>query len=467
MKKLFIIAAAALVGMASCSKEGPAVKYDGAEGTGKLAFFLNSDAKTRAEGDAVNGTEDESKVNSVEIYIFEADGETLEAVSEGYVTVTGPDFGDFVSDESEFAPELDGKYVTTVAVGAGEDYQILVVTNAELGEPGDRTLMELQAEVAAHEFSVTNTTAVPADGFVMAGVNLAATVEAEQTNTIEVDIYRNVSRITKPTEKAGGAEVDLDALTQGQLDDVFGAGVVTAGDTQDVGFTLTGYAVVNGMIKSTVGFAATGDAEDGTFDPLYVNATPTYNNEWTAWDAGRFTGLNWAPQVTATNGATELALGRIQSNSAELKANNTPVADIADWEGVYSGDGKMIKMNGDEPNIYLYESKPGLLKEAVGTYEGYNADQVISIIIEGELVVAGEGDFVRYWRINMRPDEAYHLIRNSEYQTVINKISTLGYDTPWEAEESEDIIAKPNDTITDFIINVVPWDVKIVGPTQI
>jgi hypothetical protein len=506
MKKLFIIAAVALVGMASCSKENTTTPNNGgAEGVGTLAFFLNTDA---TPGTRANGTEAESKVNEVEIYIYNSTGTAIAKLSDGttdaYLAIATPDFGEYTDtpDQSEFAPDFDGQYVTKVQVGAGT-YQILVVANADLGAPGTATLMEMQAKIAAateYAFSVSNTQTIPTNGFVMAGVNAAATVVAATSNTVEVDLYRNVAKITKPSEKTNGALVEItknpngSAITQAEFDKVFQQGVASndpayvkiedvewdttnAGDTAS-DFDLTGYAVINGMIKSTVGFVGTGGLEDGTFDPLYVDAIPTYGNEWDAWDAGKFIGLNWTAQLSATapiNGATELALGRINSNSEALKDAETAIEDIAQWTGVYSGDGTIIKTNDNPVNIYLYESKPGMLQATATSYLGYNADQVIAVIIEGELTISydnGEGLSgtkveTRYWRINVRANEAYHILRNSDYQTVINKISSLGWATPWEAEEETPIIDKPNDTVTDFVINVVPWNVLTVGPDQI
>jgi hypothetical protein len=481
MKKLFIIAAAALVGMASCSKENVEKPEYGQDGVGTLNISLKKEL-TRAIS---NGTEEESAVSTLEIFIFEDDGETPDAQN-AYVKLTSPDFGDYEEDESEFSPTWDGQYVTQIQVDAGTK-MVLVVANAELGElEEDETFEDIMAKIAeddAYVFSTgeaasesLNTRSVPENGFVMAGFNLEAPVIAEKANTIEVTIYRNVSKITAPTADADGVTFNF---TQPELDKLLGqkagdTGYVVIADVNgedpeiESSFKLTGYAVVNGLPKSTVAFIGTASP----YSPeLGFTAPDTFTNPWDNWNAGEFLGLDWEDQITATNGAGETLRGpRIRSNSDWMKENDKTMANIAEWKGVYSGENKMIPIAGaganTEPVVYVYENKPGLMQEQAGTYKGYNADQVIAIIVAGTITIDGE-DYPRYWRVNVIKDDAYHVIRNSVFNTSVSEIITAGWETPWEAEEETPIIAKPDDTISEFVISIAPWEVKLVGNGQI
>ena len=489
MKKLFIIAAAALVGMASCSKEGGIKPVYGKDGVGTLNITLTNDAATRATS---NGSAAESAVSTLEIFIFESDGETPDGQTP-YVSLNTPDFGEYGEDpdpdQSEYAPTWDGKYVTQIQVDAGTK-MVLVVANAELGEPEeDETFEDIMAKLSTvedHIFSTgeeatesLNTRVVPEDGFVMAGQNLAATVIAEKANTIEVVIYRNVSKITAPTVNPDGVTFDF---TQSELDKLLGQDPDDVdyilvedvnGEDPDItgSFQLTGYAVVNGLPKSTSAFIGTASP----YNPeLGFTAPSTFTNPWSNWDAGRFLGFNWKTQLSATapvNGAGEILRGsRILTNSEWMKENDKTMADISEWTGVYSGQNRMITIAGaganTEPVIYVYENKPGLMKEQEGTYEGFNADQVVAILVEGVITLDGT-NYTRYWRVNIRKDDSYHVIRNSVYNTQISTLVTVGWDTPWEAEKEQPIIAKPDDTISEFKISIAPWNIRQVGPEQL
>jgi hypothetical protein len=103
------------------------------------------------------------------------------------------------------------------------------------------------------------------------------------------------------------------------------------------------------------------------------------------------------------------------------------------------------------------------MKEAETTYEGYNSDQVIAIIVRGTIENGSGLSTTRYWRVDLRSEDAYYFIRNSQYELTVSSINTPGHATPWEAEEEEPIIDKPGDTTSDFIISVNPWDVLTVG----
>ncbi len=207
----------------------------------------------------------------------------------------------------------------------------------------------------------------------------------------------------------------------------------------------------------------------------------TYANQWTGWQAGKTIGTVWGTMVggvytavteTAAN-SDELARGgRIASNSETMKADGKTIANLGEWYA-YSGAAGSAIITDATKSVYVYESKPGL-KQAFGdSYEGFDADDAIAIILQGTLTanwgtpVAEPHVITRYWRIDIRLQDAFHITRNAAYNTLISKISTPGYATPWEAEESEDVIGKPGDTISEFIISVNEWAVKPVNNQEI
>jgi hypothetical protein len=239
-----------------------------------------------------------------------------------------------------------------------------------------------------------------------------------------------------------------------------------------------------------VGKTSTPADTDYIFDPVLSGNvysegyTMTYANEWTGWQAGKTVGGVWgtvtsgtwaAVTPSATNSDEFLRGSRIESNSAVMKADGTKTAaaNLNEWYAYSGVAGQAIIKNAATP-VYVYENKPGLKQETAeaAAYEGFDADDVVAIILEGTLTARYSADGVapssdqtktRYWRVNIRLQDAYHITRNAVYTTTVDKILTPGYATPWEAEESEEVIGKPGDTISEFIISVNKWDIKPVG----
>ncbi len=514
MKKIFILTAAALVGMVSCSKEGPAVKpYEPVFGEAtRVTLELNTSSSTRA---VENGTEAESLVSSLEIYIFDDEGLVLDEKvgGNGYVPISGPEFADAIAGVN------DGVYRTQVEMSAGASKQVLVIANAELGTPTQivaalkaqgtangsdeydnlvviddpenasdmgLSLKHIMTLLAGQEMKILpvsdlNVRRVPTKGFVMTGIELNANVEANKSNNkIAVEIFRSVAKINAPVADEN-VTVEFD---QEEFDEVFQPGVdsddpdyvvVSDVELEKIEFELTGYAVVSGLRRSTAGFVGKKAVNDYVYQPVIVYPVDeedgmTYVNEWDAWDAGEWTSDDANGDLSDAKGET-LRGGRIQSNAAALKTAGKGIEDLAQWTGVYSGINEeatsyVLTIDGtNDPVVYVYESKPGTME--ADSYVGFNADQTVALIIEGELSYDGGDVEKRYWRVNVRVNEAYHITRNSVYKTQVSTIVTPGKSTPWEAEEETEIISKPGDTISEFFISVSPWDVKPVGNGQI
>ena len=485
MKKLFISAAVAIVALASCSKEeGDVVQGGGFGDATRVEITLKNPDVRAEEGAQQAGVGDENKVTSLEFYIFNDDGTALDTKvgqtlsgetvvpGNGYHKISAPEFSAAVSQSH------DGQYKTQIEMSAGESKQILVIANAGLGTPTaivtgikaiDNTSTVTEATLKLSDVmnylagvTMANTEAgvrsVPTNGFVMTGYELDAPVVANKVdNKVNIDIYRTVSRIEYPTATSATVELTADQLAKAYE----GVAGVTIDDEATTTFTFTGYAVINGLKKSTAGFSGRADYD---YTSPWNQTAGDYNKKWNLWEETYVIG-NAAP----TGGAGETYRGgRLKTNAATLMADGIPGA-VSEWTNAYSGistSGDWILGSDDTKKVvYVYESEPGRKKASseVSAYEGFDADYVVALIIQGSLKNGTNDAVTRYWRINVRPQDGYHITRNAAYHTAITKILTPGYKTPQEAEESVDIIAEPGDTVVEFTIDIVPWTVKLVG----
>ncbi len=482
MKKILILAACLAIG-ASCSKVDTVEPTS--TSTGNVSLTLENGAATRGDdGDEVAGSDAENKVSMLEIYVFNNDGTVLDnatANENGYIKLTAADL----------KIPTSWPYTTQVQMGSGTNKDIIVVANANLGAPvttsGSEKLdtFEKVMQAISDETKDVMTTAisrvVPTDGFIMSGYTLGANVVAERSdNKISIKMDRLVARIEVPVQ-ASTVNFDLDL---DELERLYGDRT-TKTDTDNLEFEFTGYAVINGLQKSSIGFVGN-NINDGTAgttaDVVYSNFTRPYLEDGTEgtdmWAWNLWTANATAADGTFTAGAFATARGsRIESKTDELMDIETPNTDPAAWEGAYSGRANLLLNSGAwfidssnaNPNVYLYESKPDT--KANESYVGYDPDGVVAIIIQGTITDTSVTDpaptKTRYWRLNVRVDEAYHIIRNSTYQTTISTIQTPGFASPQEAEDSEEIVAKPGDTVSEFYISVNKWLLKNVGNGQI
>ena len=479
--KRFLILAATLAAGAGCSK----VNTVETTPTGNVSITLENGAATRGDdGDEVAGTEAENKITMLEFYVFNNDGTALDTETtngSGYIKLSAADL------------QLPAKwpYATQVQMGSGDNKDIVVVANADLGAPVTTSGSEklntfekvMQAISEKSKDVMTNRISrlVPENGFVMSGYTLNANVVAGRSdNKVSIRMDRLVARIETPVQ-ASTVTFDLDL---DELERLYGD-KTTKTNTSGLQFEFTGYAVINGLQKSSIGFVGNKIA-DGTVgttaDVVYSNFTRPYlkdgvegTNMW-AWNL--WTVNSTAPDGTVTPGVFSAARGpRIESNTDALVTGATPNTNPTAWADAYSGRANLVAGTGSwfidssnaNPNVYVYESKPDT--KSSEAYSGYDPDGVVAIIIQGTITDTSATDpapqKTRYWRLNVRVDDEYHIIRNSTYQTSINKIQTPGFASPQEAEDSEDIVAKPEHTISEFIISVNKWVLRNIGDGQI
>lgn len=468
MKKLFMIAAVAALGfgMASCAEEGTTPgNNDGKSGLLKIKLLNTASGTTRAAT-----PEDESVVNVLEIWVFEDGGTVRSNSADGFVSY-------FTVADADFEPDANGDYTATLNVQPGEK-DVLVIANANLtnAATANMSLSAIMEAAAAQQFTKANNKEVFADaGFVMAGWNLDVTIDGDTECDVKID--RNVAKIAVPipTTTGGGVNVDL-TLTEWQA--LYPGETLTAIPTGS-GFEFNGFAVLNGLPKSVVGFpwiafAKLNEESPYNYSPEHAYLSTqqfNYNNPWN-WDAGAYTYDGtpntgaWKTQIPTDSEEAELG-ARLWSTGDNMMNPVSPVntANMAAWAPYAAWMGEDYGGATLDP-VYVYESKPGVLTNTANGYAGYNHDQVIALIIGGTISATGLQDVERYWRVNVRGGsfgEAFHIIRNSVYTTSINAITSIGHATPWEAENEDEIIDEPGVNPTDFVISINDWETRPTG----
>jgi len=462
MKKIFSIAAIAAltIGAASCAKEGGSNAT--AEGSGLLKIKLVTGG-TRAP---ITDNAAETLVQKVEVFIFDAGGAALAEEGEGqtnYIESNG------VGTIQAFVP--------------GGNKDILVIANANIGEPAaDATMEGIMNTLSEKFFDKTNSGMAFAEGFVMAGQTLNVAISETEGTDVSVYIDRNVAKVTPPT-KATNVTFKL---TKEQWVEIYGEENAalfndpTAVNT-DATFELLGYAVLNGLPKSHVGFAyverstPAGGVLNYHYDPRHNHALAnpfSYSNEWLKWDHSTYTytgsGSTAVISIPTHVGTTETELGERLISAAD---------DMMDDKEVNEGDmerwapyAKWLYYDGTDNAAaearYVYESRAGEATNAGTGARGYHHDQVISYVIGGTINpnIDGVPAVDRYWRVDIRKGEAFHILRNSLYSVEVANIITPGSGTPWEAENEKPIIDEPVDVLpADFIISINPWNARPVG----
>ena len=172
MKKFFFIAAAAAALMCSCNKEEqPVVNNVDKSEPATITLNLAGSPATKATGDVIADTDDEAKVNSIQIFVFNGD------VVDAY--------------KKADASEVTAKQV--VLQGTVGTRMIYAFVNA----PDLSSYTSKTALLA----SVTSLADNAANSYVMSGKTAELTVSADFETTINVDRYVSRIRIHKITRK--------------------------------------------------------------------------------------------------------------------------------------------------------------------------------------------------------------------------------------------------------------------------
>lgn len=387
--------------------------YDGVADV-KISLINRQLPTTKAPAGKEDGTDDENRITSLEFYVFDATGNTLDP-EVGRVDAATPGHGYLRLTTSDLT--------NTIRVSAGTGKKFVVAANMNLGAPtaANDTYDKLIAMLSTGEFKATagandhNARTIPAAGLEMSGAGTADVIAESPDNLIYVTITRLVSKINTPTI---ASDVPVQLADQQQIDKVWGAnsGVTPA---SEVTFTFKGYAVINAVAKSTVLFS--GNAAGNYIDPA--------NTPWNTWTA--------KPFLHSTFDAT----GAYTNNYSGMQGTS--------WFLDGTTDGTKC--------VYLYESKP--TATVLNGIEGYDPETVCAYIIKGTLSTAGQNDATRYWRVDLTQTDSFHIMRNCVYKVTVDQITTPGFGTPQEAEE-QPIVPAPGQTFADFVVSVAQWDIN-------
>jgi hypothetical protein len=365
-----------------------------------------------------NGTPDENKISSIEIYVFNPDG-TVDAKTgtNGYFTAT--------------VPTTTTTFRYTVIMNSGNQKKLVAVANMGLGALATgQTYNDLRAKMSSAEFKVTaasgyNSRTIPNDGFEMSG-EVKVDIVSGTVNSVRIPVSRLVSKINAPKFTSTGNVNTTVSLSDTEKEMLWGVGAVIPNIT----FNPKGYALVNGLDKSSVLFNGRDDNDD----------TDPKQKSWDKWTWKDKSYLN--STFDASGKYTGAYSGKSQTNDWFLDGSTT-----------------------GEECVYVYENKPDTI--TVHGQTGLDPKKVYAFIIKGELVVNGDTNNnnglnkIRYWRINLVSDNNYYILRNNSYYVYIKTIVTIGFPTEQEAEEDPDIIPPDaDDTSAQVEIVVNKWRVN-------
>ncbi|MDR0892679.1 MAG: hypothetical protein LBN24_08695 [Mediterranea sp.] len=410
-KALALLMAGAAV--AACTNDEknvsiPATSGDEASVTFQLA---NAPRSTRATD---QGTAAERTLSNLQVFVFNGDGSR--DTKSPFVNI----------------PTISSSNSYTLPVNVGNGKRVLVVANTSLDSiknsatDGDYANLEkVEKTLAQTVMDKSNSLVVPTKGFAMSGLSDTWSVSEGRSVNVPISIARFVSKVLAPQVVTGTTAVDFSSLPQDSIDAMFGAGSGLT-PTDKYTFTLSGYAVINGLQKSDV-------YDDATMS-TYVQAS--YFNDAVT------------PAIDLYDKATFDAQGNFTSN--------------------YSGANGASWFQTNAP-VYVYENKP--VRKLVNGTEQSVASTVYAYIIQGRVHgtnVAGtinSDSSPRYWRANFIAGDGttvpyFSVPRNQIFTMTVGTITTAGYGTPQGAAEGPGpYVPDPKNANVDFIISVTGWNV--------
>jgi hypothetical protein len=367
-------------------------------------------------GTEENGTPDENKVSSIEIYVFDDQGVVDAAVgTNGYFTAN-------VSSGTTF------RY--TVIMSSGNKKKLVAAVNMKLGAlAAGQTYNDLKAKISTAAFTAStaagyNSRTIPTGGFEMSG-EVEADIVSGTVNSVRIPVSRLVSKVNAPKFTDINNVGTTVSLSADEIKALWGVGAAISNIT----FSPKGYALVNGLDKSSVLFNGRDDNDD----------TDPKQKPWNKWTWKDKSYLN--STFDASGKYTGAYSGQSQTNDWFLDGSTT-----------------------GEKCVYVYENKPDTI--TVNGQIGFDPKTVCAFIIKGELVVNGDTNNtngenkIRYWRVDLVRSDNSHILRNNSYHVYIKAITSTGFPTEKEAEEDPDIIPDAKDTSAQVEIVVNKWRVN-------
>lgn len=365
-------------------------------GLAAITINVKGTTETRALTGEETGSDNENEINSLEFFIFNADG----------------------SYQKYFKPTaLAPSNQYTFLVNAG-NLTVFTAVNQNLGEPSPApaSLAAFKGNTLYEELSLDGSNSRAdinaSTGFAMAAEGEINVVEGE-TNTLNLSVRRLLSKVENP-------KVDLSGKITAPQDDLLKIlGMDETGTVPtDLKWTFDGYMVINGINQSLA------------FE--YKNL-----EDWERFA----TASNFKTTFSAADGQTVETVYSVKNDNASETMNGFLPATYA------------------KP-VYVYENKPTIIQGGDGSAATvFDKDKVVAFIIQGTFSGTGANNTTRYWRVNLLKDDIWKIYRNSIYRVTMKDIKTVGWSTPKEAEE-EGPVVDPAESSISINIEVAPWDVR-------
>lgn len=344
MRKInFLLAGIATLFMASCSNDEPANNNGGGDGKGGnesyLAIKIVNPVSSRAQAGYIDGTGDETKINSIVFYLFNEDGSAFDLLDPATGNSLGknqviPKSGIGNNTENNDADDIEGKYkpvlVLTHRVGEIPAY-IAAVANAPAGlteKMSEDDLKNLLKDYGT-DFIMSNAMIAGGKFTEVKAENLSTDAAAAEKNPICINIERVVARLD--VNLAAGATDGLYEIANTEV------------DNQQLYARLDGWALNNQASTSylfkNVNFATAPNwVWSNDYRSFWANttgATITTNDK--AWNNIANTTQIYLQENTDQNKPTTLIVkATIGTKGAD--GNLVPVT-VAQWNGIrYAGE---------------------------------------------------------------------------------------------------------------------------------
>lgn len=468
MRKMTILTAAVLCSLtfSSCSKNEIADKLpiDNTDGVPTAVNIKLVQPKTYGPGSETEaGTPDESVINVLELYVFDASGNPDPQVGNSAAAgqpLNGKGYTKITSLDQE---TLATTVIVTGAAPATSTIVAVVNMEPSIGVVADYAALKAKLASGLYTADATNgwnsrSEAGIGNGFEMSGVTTIA-IATNGSTDVPITVNRLASKIYAPTFLAsqsapGGAKTGLSIsdeklvkLWEGtDLDAVKAKLAVNTDPIQSIlTFKALGYAVINGRSKSDVLFVGNSSMND-----MLTEGTPAVP-KWNTWSG---TNKDQLHSSFATDGMYTNNYSGPQGLDNDQKA-------VVGQENGYFLDLTLTVTEAEEKDahrVYVYENKPEAILSG-----GYKSNSVVSFIIKGDIIVDGDDanvdglNRIRYWRVDIVKDDNYHVFRNCVYHINIKNITTIGYGTPKGAENGGGVIPGVDEAAAEIELFIAPW----------
>jgi hypothetical protein len=406
--KQTIIACVAVLGLASCTREEQTgVFAQAGETTMKLNISF-PEQNTRASQDQ-NATDDEVKVSTIDIFIFNASTKKLE----NRVGLT--------AQEIEKDPSLDAYKPKSVEIRTTTGAKLVA---AGINLPGNFPVISTSTELQK-AWSVTTSALDNANGLVM----FSTSVQSHTLVTRDDASYDAHNVINIPVERT----LAKIAVQDGGYTATFSTGTIS-----DVSFAMRNantrlfpvQVIENGIVKDP-NWAAADVYSSSDFEHFsdYVAVNDKANTDRRSWNT------KYVPENTA-----EQPLGKT-STYASVRVKFTPARCI-------DSKGKEVQYNnGDDFWIVTHDGTPYYFVD--------RAEAQAFAQAKGATVSGTYANGYAYYNAFINARNGYNVIRNAFYNVKISLIVPPGSPTP-EIEDPESPVKEP--TNIKVSVDIEAWD---------